>query len=423
MSKIKKIHAKEILDSRGNPTVFVSCELENGVTGEACVPSGKSTGTGEALELRDHDMARYQGLGVLNAIANVNGEINGFLFDKDLEQDSLDKMLIALDGTENKKRLGANAILGVSLAFARAKAKEQNLELFEYIGKLVGNTDFVLPQPSLNIINGGKHSDSGLDLQEFMIIPIGFDSFDKKIQASQKIISELKRILEEKNYSPDLGDEGGFAPKLNSNEQALDLLVQAMQNVGYFTAEVKIGIDSAASSFYENNIYSLKVSSEVKNKTNTEMIIWYDSLIKKYPIVFIEDPLAENDWEGFSKFTALHGDRIKIVGDDLTVTNVNKINEAIEKKAINAVLIKLNQIGTLSETLSAIELTKKQGWEAFVSHRSGETMDTFIADLAVGAHCGYIKAGSLTKEERKCKYDRLIQIEKILINKKSGIII
>ena len=414
MSKIKSVKAKEILDSRGNPTVEVALELEGGSLGVASVASGKSTGVHEALELRDHDKNRYDGFGVLGAVAHVNTEINEFLKDKDYDQVALDEALIGLDGTENKMRLGANAILGVSLAFARACAKEMGMELYQYLGRLGGNEAFKLPQPMLNIINGGKHADSGLDLQEFMIAPTGFDSFHDKIEAADKIISALKNILDKKNYSTSLGDEGGFAPKLSSNEEAFQLLEQAITDAGYSSDKVKIGIDAAATSFFAGGIYHLRIQGKEDDKTAGQMIDWYEELIKVYPIIFIEDPLSEDDWDGFTEITRRLGDKIRIVGDDLTVTNVKRIQIAIQKKAANAVLIKLNQIGTLSETIEAIQLTKQQNWIPFISHRSGETEDTFIADLAVGLACEYIKAGSLTKSERVCKYNRLIEIEKML---------
>lgn len=410
--KIKKIIAKEILDSRGNPTISVICELESGAIGEAAVPSGKSTGSGEALELRDHDMSRYDGLGVLKAVNNVNTEISNFVINKDFDQKTLDHALIDLDGTPNKSRLGANAILCVSIAFAKACAKEKNIELYEYFGSLVNNIDFKLPQPLLNIINGGKHSENGLELQEFMIVPAGFQSFAEKIQASGLVIDALKKILEEKNYSTELGDEGGFAPVLSSNEEAIELIENAIKNAGYTFEDIKIGIDAAASSFFQDGFYQIKEDGEIQNKNSEQMINWYQKLITEHPIIFLEDPLAENDWDGFVKITDKLGEKIKIVGDDLTVTNVKRISEALEKKAINSVLIKLNQIGTVSETINAIEMTKKNNWSPFISHRSGETMDTTIADLAVGLDCPYIKAGSLTKIERMCKYERLIEIEK-----------
>jgi enolase len=378
------------------------------------VPSGKSTGSHEALELRDHDKSRYDGLGVSNAVNNVNTEINNFLVNKDFDQRSLDTALINLDGTENKSRLGANAILGVSMAFAKAVAKEQGIELYEYFGSLVNNKDFKTPEPLLNIINGGKHSNNGLELQEFMIVPVGFQSFAEKITASRKVIETLKKILEEKKYSTELGDEGGFAPVLSSNEEAIELIENAIKNSGYTFDDIKIGIDVAASSFFEDGFYKIKIAEGKENLNSDQMIEWYEKIISEHPIIFLEDPLAENDWVGFTNITEKLGNKIKIVGDDLTVTNVKRINEALEKKAINSVLIKLNQIGTVSETIDAIEMTKKNNWSSFISHRSGETMDTTIADLAVGLHCPYIKAGSLTKPERMCKYERLMEIEKKL---------
>lgn len=417
MVKIKRVEAIEILDSRDHPTIEVSCELENGVLGKASIASGASTGVHEACELRDRDENRYNGLGVLKAVNNVNTEINEFVQGKEFDQKTLDESLIKLDGTENKSRLGANAILGVSLAFARACAKDQKIELYEYLGNLAENKHFKLPEPMLNIINGGKHSDSGLDFQEFMIVPVGFESFHQKIEISTEIISSLKKILEDKGSAVSVGDEGGFAPRLSSNEEAFVLLTEAIKNAGYSSNEVKIGLDAASSFFYKDGMYQLKISGKVENKTNTEMISWYEQLIKKYPIISIEDGLAEDDWDGFIEMNQRLGNKIKIVGDDLTVTNIKRIKTAIEKKAINSVLIKLNQIGTLTETIEAIKLTKETGWAPFISHRSGETEDTFIADLAAGLTCPYIKAGSLIRGERVAKYNRLMEIENIL-NKK-----
>ena len=416
MSKIKKLVAKEILDSRGNPTVSVWCELESGFTGEAAVPSGKSTGSMEALELRDGDMARYSGLGVLQAVENVNIEINQKLQGGDFDQASLDQALIDLDGIENKKRLGANAILGVSMAFARAVSAEQGIELYKYFGDISQNSVFKLPNPCLNIINGGRHSNSGIDLQEFMIVPTGFDTFAEKIQAAKNVVEQLKVILQSQNYQIDLGDEGGFAPALKSNEEALGLIMEAINKVGY-GEQIKIGIDAAASSFYENGKYVFKVGGTTEERNNVEMVAWYENLVNKYPIIFIEDPLAEDDWQGFQMITEKLGQKIKIVGDDLTVTNTKQIKKAIEEQAINAVLIKVNQIGTISETLQAVNLSKSQGFENIVSHRSGETLDTTIADMAVGFGCGFIKSGAPTRPERICKYNRLMEIEAILTSK------
>jgi enolase len=414
MSIIKKLIGREILDSRGNPTVSVTCELESGATGEASVPSGKSTGSLEALELRDGDMSRYAGLGVLKALENINLEINNNLQDKEFDQTTLDETLIRLDGTENKKRLGANAILGVSLAFAHASAREQGLELYKYFGALGNNSIFKISEPCLNIVNGGKHSDSGIDLQEFMIVPVLFDSFATKIEVAQKVVATLENILKNKNYKTDLGDEGGFAPALSSNEEALDFIVQAILDSGYTTDQIKIGIDSAASSFYKNGKYIFKVGGKREERNNIEMISWYENLVKEYQIIFLEDPFAEGDWEGFELINKTLGNKIKIVGDDLTVTNVKRINMAVERQAVNAVLIKVNQIGTITETIQAINLTKAQGWGCVVSHRSGETMDNTIADLAVGLGCDFIKSGAPTKPERLSKYERLIEIEKAL---------
>ena len=372
----------------------------------ASVPSGASTGVHEALELRDSDKSRFGGLGVLTARDHVNVEIANAICGREFTQESLDKFLIELDGTPNKSRLGANAILGVSLAFARACAQEKNLELFEYLGSLAGNSDFKIPQPMFNVINGGKHADSGLDIQEFMLAPVGFDNFHHKVQAVSEVIFSLKNILKSKGYAVSLGDEGGFAPKLSSDDEAFGLLVAAIVRAGYSTEDIKIGIDVAASSFFA-----------AKSLTSEKMISWYQDLIAKYPIVSIEDGLTEDDWDGFAALNAALGGQIKIVGDDLTVTNIERIKMAVEKKAVNSVLIKLNQIGTLTETISAILMTKAQGWSPFVSHRSGETTDTFIADLAVGLACDYIKSGSLARGERVCKYNRLLEIEDIL-NKK-----
>jgi len=413
MSRIISIQASQILDSRGNPTLEVTCTTEHG-KGKAAVPSGASTGVHEALELRDGDMTEYHGKGVTKALNNVNTKIAGHIVGSDHDQTSLDRALIALDGTENKSNLGANAILGVSLAFARAMADEQGIELYEYLGRLAHNTTLRLPVPYLNIINGGKHADSGLDIQEYMIAPVGFHTFAEKIEAGKKIIEILRASLTEEGLSIHLGDEGGFAPQLDSNEGAITYIEKAIRKAGYSFDQVKIGLDVAASSFYENGIYTLTVGGTKKLMKTAEMTAWYETLIAKHPIVSIEDGLAEDDWDGFALMNAKMGKKIQIVGDDLTVTNKKRIAQAIEAKAINSVLIKLNQIGTLTETVEAIEMTKRAGWKPSISHRSGETLDTFIADLAVGTGCESIKAGSLTRAERVCKYDRLIEIEKKL---------
>ncbi len=412
MPKISSIRAREILDSRGNPTVEVELKAEGG-SGVASVPSGASTGIYEALELRDGDKKRYGGKGVLKAVRNVNQTIASALVGKNFNQRQLDEFLIELDGTKNKNRLGANAILGVSLAFARAAAAESGVELYEYLGGLVNNKKFTLPIPMMNIINGGKHADSGLDPQEFMIMPINFPNFHERLQAGAEIFHTLKSLLKTKGYETGVGDEGGFAPRLPSNEKALDLIVEAIKKSGY-AGKVKIGMDVAASSFYEKGIYKLKINGREKKLKSAGLLDWYKKLLAKYPIVSIEDPFAEDDWAAFTEMTKILGKKTKIVGDDLLVTNIERIKTAIEKKAVNAVLIKLNQIGSLSETIDAIQMTAWQGWSAIVSHRSGETEDSFIADLVVGLGCPYIKTGSLSRSERICKYNRLLWIEDIL---------
>lgn len=411
MTRISRLHAHEILDSRGNPTVEVSCTLESGAWAHASVPSGASTGTHEAHELRDNDKKRYNGLGVLRATEHVNTEILEMVKDKSFDQRTLDEALIALDGTPNKSRLGANAILGVSLAFARATARDKKIELYEHLGSLAHNSVFSLPQPAFNIINGGKHADSGLDIQEFMIIPTGFDSVREKIRAGSEIVTLLKHILRKKGYGTGVGDEGGFAPHLSSNEEAFDLFLEAITGAGYSPQQVQLGIDVAASSLYENGSYELAIKGSKGRLSSDELIAWYSTLVETYPIISIEDGFAEDDWESFARLQKTLGDKITIVGDDLTVTNTNRITTAAEKKAINSVLIKPNQIGTLSETIDAILATKAQGWSPFVSHRSGETTDTFIADLAVGLSCDFIKSGSTTRGERVCKHNRLMEIE------------
>lgn len=412
MPKISSIRAREILDSRGNPTVEVELKAEGG-SGVASVPSGASTGIYEALELRDGDKKRYGGKGVLKAVRNVNQTIASAVVGKNFNQRQLDEFLIELDGTKNKSRLGANAILGVSLAFARAAAAESGVELYEYLGGLVNNKKFTLPIPMMNIINGGKHADSGLDPQEFMIMPINFPNFHERLRAGAEIFHTLKSLLKTKGYETGVGDEGGFAPRLPSNEKALDLIVEAIKKAGY-TGKVKIGMDVAASSFYEKGIYKLKINGREKKLKSAGLLDWYKKLLAKYPIVSIEDPFAEDDWGAFTEMTKILGKKTKIVGDDLLVTNIERIKTAIEKKAVNAVLIKLNQIGSLSETIDAIQMTAQQGWSAIVSHRSGETEDSFIADLVVGLGCPYIKTGSLSRSERICKYNRLLWIEDIL---------
>lgn len=414
MIKIKSVSARQILDSRGKPTIEVSLSSSN-FKEVASVPSGASTGIHEALELRDGDPKYYAGLSVNQAVSHVQKEIAEKIIDKEFDQKTLDQFLIDLDGTPNKSKLGANAILGVSMAFAKVSAKEEGLELYEYLAKLAENKNYKFPVPMLNIINGGQHADSGLDIQEFMLGPVGFDSFKEKIRVGAEVIYALRKILKDKGYTVSVGDEGGFAPKLETNEEALELMVMAIEKAGYTTDQVKIGMDAAASSFYEDGKYKLKINGELKSLSSEEIVAWYKDLTEKYPIISIEDGLAEDDWEGFNLLTKTLGSKITIVGDDLLVTNIKRIKTAIEKEAVNSVLIKLNQIGTVTETIEAITLAQKQGWSPFVSHRSGETTDTFIADLSVGLACPFIKSGSLVRGERVCKYNRIMEIEDNLL--------
>lgn len=410
MTKIQSLSAREILDSRGKPTLEVYCVLESGIAAHASVPSGASTGVHEAHELRDGDMARYRGLGVLTPVASVAEEIADTLVDNDYTQATLDEVLVALDGTEDKSRLGANTTLAVSLAFARANAQEQSQQLYEYIGQISGTPMGVMPKPMFNVINGGKHADSGLDIQEFMIIPRGFDLVSRGIQAGAEVMYALRDVLSAKGYATSVGDEGGFAPKLASNEEAFEHIVTAIAKAGYTHDDVAIGIDAAASEFFSNGTYNIRRDGEKRELSSSELVAWYRDLAGAFPLISIEDPCAEDDWDGFAMLTKqLPG--VTVVGDDLTVTNVTRIQEAIDRNAINAVLLKLNQIGTLTETIAAAALTKKQGWKCIVSHRSGETDDTFIADLAVGIGAEFLKSGSLQRSERVAKYNRLMEIE------------
>lgn len=412
--KIQHLFAREILDSRGNPTLEVTCTLESGHTGTASVPSGASTGAHEAVELRDQDVGRYNGLGVLRAVRHVNEDILELIRGNNYTQEALDRAMIELDGTSNKSKLGANAILGVSMAFARAAAQAQDVQLYEYLAERVGAQNFALPTPSFNIINGGKHADSGLDVQEFMIVPLGIQTFSKQLQAGSEITQALKKILHRKGYTVGVGDEGGFAPHLKSNEEALDLIQDAIHNAGYTTEQIKIAMDVAASSLYKNKMCTLKIDGTEQCIGSDELIEWYKTLVAKYPIISIEDGLSEDDFQGFAKLHAELGEQITIVGDDLTVTNIERIKKCKEGDAINSVLIKLNQIGTVTETIEAIKLTQSYNWKPFISHRSGETSDTFIADLAVALSCPLIKSGAPVRGERVAKYNRLLEIESIL---------
>lgn len=411
-TSIKDVLARQILDSRGNPTIEVDLTLEDGSFGRAAVPSGASTGEHEAVELRDGDKAKYGGKGTLKAVANVNGEIRKAVKGKDaLMQGELDQLLIDLDGTPNKGRLGANAILGVSLAAAKAAAVSKGMPLYRYIG---GDKAKILPIPMMNILNGGAHADNNVDLQEFMIMPIGADSFSEALRWGAETFHSLKKILHDKKLSTAVGDEGGFAPDLKSNEEAVEVILAAIGKAGYKAGrDIFIALDPAASSFYENGKYILEAEPKVRN-SSLDMIEFYSRWVSKYPIVSIEDGLAEDDWDGWKKLTEKLGKTTQLVGDDLFVTNVKRLRMGIEKKVANSILIKVNQIGTLTETLDAIELAKEYGYTAVVSHRSGETEDTTIAHLVVAMNTGQIKTGSVCRSERICKYNELLRIEEAL---------
>jgi enolase len=410
MTTIIDVTARQILDSRGNPTVEVELELESGVVGRAAVPSGASTGEYEAVELRDEG-GEYLGKGVRTAVDNVNDliaeEIVGF---DATDQRLIDKMLIDLDGTPNKAKLGANAILGVSLATAYAAAAALELPLYQYIG---GCNAFTLPVPMMNIMNGGKHADNNVDLQEFMIMPVGAETFAEALRICAEVYHGLKAVLKTKGLSTAVGDEGGFAPNLSSNEEAIRVIMEAIDAAGYEPgADVRIALDPAASSFFVDGKYVLE--SEGRSLSSAEMVDYYAKLVDSYPIISIEDGLAEDDWDGFKLMTERLGDRIQVMGDDLFVTNTERIARGIAEKSANSVLIKLNQIGTLSETLDAIEMAKRAGWTAVCSHRSGETEDTTLADLAVATNAGQIKSGAPARTDRVCKYNQLLRIEEML---------
>jgi enolase len=407
--KIASVLALEILDSRGNPTVRVRVTLENGVTASGSVPSGASTGENEALELRDGDKKRYGGKGVLKAVANVNQTIAPKLLGMDpARQAEIDRLMIETDGTPNKGKLGANAILGVSMAVARAAAMAADLSLYAYLG---GPRAVRLPVPMMNILNGGKHADNSVDFQEFMVMPIGAPSFAEALRYGAETFHALKGILKKKGYATSVGDEGGFAPNLKSNEEACEVILEAIGAAGYKAGkDVAIALDPAASSFFEDGVYNLAKSGQGK-KTSAELTALYKTWVEKYPIVSIEDGLAETDWEGFREHTTVLGGKVQIVGDDIYVTNTQFIARGIREKTTNAVLIKLNQIGTVSETIEAIELCRKAGWGYVISHRSGETEDDFLADFAVAMSGGQIKTGSACRSERIAKYNRLLEIE------------
>jgi len=413
-NRIISIKAMEILDSRGNPTIRTMVSLENGVCGTASVPSGASTGENEALELRDCDKNRYGGKGVLQAIENVNRKIAPELMGMRADsQSEIDRIMLKIDGTSTKSNLGANAILSVSMATAATAAKSQNVPLYVYLGGVSG---FRLPVPMMNIINGGEHADNSVDLQEFMVIPSGAPSFKESLRYGVETFHALKKILQSKGYATSVGDEGGFAPNLKSNEEACEVIIEAIQAAGYDPGkDIFIALDAAASSFCNNGSYVFHKSG-LGSKNSTEMLEFYVNMAEKYPVVSIEDPMDEHDWDGFASITKKIGDKIQIVGDDLFVTNTDFVNKGIRKKAANAVLIKLNQIGTVSETLATIQLCKKSGWNYIISHRSGETEDTFMADFAVAMAGGQIKTGSASRSERIAKYNRLLEIEAELGN-------
>ena len=412
--KIKHIHAREILDSRGNPTIATEVELESGALGVAAVPSGASTGSLEALELRDGDKTRYLGKGVLKAVSNINGVIQDSLVGKDAEDlHAIDQLMIDMDGTDNKSHLGANALLGVSLAAAHAVANGQNLPLYQHLGNIYGNTNFTLPVPQMNIINGGVHADNAIDFQEFMVLPVGFDRYSEALRCGVEIFHALRSVLLSKNLSTGVGDEGGFAPECQSNEEGLGLIMTAIENAGYRPQEqVMIGLDAASSEFFSDGKYRLGAEKlELDSQGFADYLArWVD----KYPIISIEDGMDELDWEGWKILTDKVGKKVQLTGDDLFVTNTEILQRGIDQEVGNSILIKFNQIGTLSETFGAIRMAQDAGYCATISHRSGETEDTTIADLAVATAAGQIKTGSLCRSERVAKYNRLLKIEQLL---------
>ncbi len=409
MPRIIDVRARQVLDSRGNPTVEAEVYLDSGAVGRGIVPSGASTGENEALELRDKNSHYYLGKSVLQAVDNVNSVIAKELIGLDIEnQAELDELLIELDGTENKSKLGANAILAVSMAFARAVAEERGEPLFKYLG---GEHGRVLPDPLMNIINGGVHADNNLDLQEFMIIPVFGDEFNEALRCGVEVYHTLKKVLKEKGFSTNVGDEGGFAPSLNSNREALDLIMEAIEKANYKPGEdVLLALDAASSEFYENGKYRI----EGRELTAEELVEYYESLINDYPIVSIEDPMAENDWEGWKLITKRLGKKVQLVGDDLFTTNPKIFERGIEEGIANSILIKLNQIGTVTETLDTIRMAQENGYTYIISHRSGETEDTFISHLAVATNSGQIKTGAPARGERTAKYNELLRIEDYL---------
>ncbi len=412
MAKIEKTIAREILDSRGNPTVEVDIILDDGTIGRAAVPSGASTGRHEACELRDDDPKRYLGKGVTRAVNNVTEKIGPKVKGLDpSEQENIDSLMIELDGTDNKSNLGANAILGVSIAIARAAASSSNKPVYKYIGK---EDSYIIPVPMMNIINGGEHADNNLDIQEFMIMPVGTDNFKDALRMGAEVFHCLKKILNSKGYNTNVGDEGGFAPELKCNEEALETIMEAITKAGYEPGkDVLLALDTAANEVYKDGKYVLKAEADPE-KSIEGMISFYENLINNYPIYSIEDGLAEDDWDGWKALTDKLGKRVQLVGDDLFVTNINRFKKGIELGITNSILIKLNQIGTLTETIQTIEMAKSNGYTTVISHRSGETEDSIISDIAVATSAGQIKAGSLSRTDRICKYNQLLRIEEEL---------
>lgn len=413
MSYIAKVIGRQILDSRGNPTVEVDVYTSNGSYGRAAVPSGASTGVHEAVELRDNDPERYMGKGVQNAVSFVNSVINDelegqYLFD----QKAIDRKLIEIDGTENKSRIGANAILGTSLAVAKAAASESNMSLFKYVG---GAGAYTMPVPMMNILNGGSHADNKIDIQEFMVMPFGAESFSEGLRMGAEIFHHLKAVLKAKGYSTNVGDEGGFAPNLGSNEEAIEFVLEAIEKAGYKAGEqIWIALDAASSEFYDGEKKKYVFESTGKEMTSDEMVDYWKTWSEKYPIISIEDGLDEDDWKGWKKLTAAIGDKVQLVGDDLFVTNTKRLERGIKEKSANSILIKVNQIGTLTETIEAVQMATANSFTSVMSHRSGETEDTTIADLAVALGCGQIKTGSASRSDRMAKYNQLIRIEEEL---------
>lgn len=413
MTGIKTILAREILDSRGNPTIEVDIELTDGACGRACAPSGASTGSREALELRDQDPKRYQGKGVLQAVSHVNERIKHAIVGFDKTQADFDRTLIELDHTENKANLGANAILACSLSFAKAKAVSQSMPLYAYLNGLISGQSYRLPTPMMNIINGGMHADNNIDLQEFMIIPAGFTTFSDSLRAGVEIFHALKSLLKQKGFNTAVGDEGGFAPNLSSNAEAIDAILEAIQLAGYRAGDqIYLALDVASSEFYRDHQYHL--AGEHRVLTADQMVDYLSDLTRQYPIISIEDGMAEDDWEGWAALTQSIGESIQLVGDDLFVTNTRILQRGIDQQIANAILIKLNQIGSVTETIEAIELAQRSNYGVVISHRSGETADTSIADLAVASGAGQIKTGALSRADRTEKYNQLLRIEQAL---------